>query len=124
MAGMLRRVRLATARRLRTNSTDAEHRLWLKLRRMPTYGTHFRRQVAIGPYVVDFACMRARLVIEVDGSQHAIESVLQRDTGRTQWLEREGYRVIRFWNNEISQNMNGVLEKIHASLLASPNADF
>ena len=91
---------------------------------MPTYGTHFRRQVAIGPYVVDFACMRARPLIEVDGSRHAIESVLQRDTGRTQWLEREGYRVIRFWNNEISQNMNGVLEKIHASMLASPDADF
>jgi len=118
----IRQFRLATARRLRKDSTAAERRLWFKLRRLPTYGTHFRRQVAIGPYVVDFACMRVRLVVEVDGSQHAAGPAVQRDASRTEWLEREGYRVIRFWNNEITQNMNGVLDRIHAALYGLPDA--
>src|SRR5262249_28586808 len=89
-----------TARRLRLNQTNAEERLWRKLRHWPMQGTHFRRQVPIGPYIADFACMAARLVIEVDGSQHGIGDKIVRDETRTRWLEAAGYRVVRFWNND------------------------
>src|SRR5687767_14917395 len=94
-----------TARRLRTNSTGAEARLWQHLKRSPVLGSHFRRQAPIGPYIADFACMAARLVIEVDGSQHGLDAGMRRDARRTQWLEREGYRVIRFWNNDVTENI-------------------
>jgi very-short-patch-repair endonuclease len=113
----------ATARRLRMNATDAEARLWRHLRRFPITGTHFRRQVPIGPYVADFACMTARLVIEIDGSQHGGEAHRVRDQARTQWFAREGYRVIRFWNNDVSQNITGVLEAIYAAVHGSPDAE-
>ncbi len=86
-------------------------------------GSHFRRQVPVGPYVADFACMAARLIIEVDGSQHGGEAGIARDRERTRWLEREGYRVIRFWNNEISENIIGILETIHIALFGSLNSD-
>jgi very-short-patch-repair endonuclease len=105
-----------TARRLRANATNAEDVLWRQLRRSPVLGTHFRRQVPIGPYVADFACMAARIVIEVDGSQHAEGPVAERDEIRTRWLESAGYRVLRFWNNDITQNMEGVLEAIHHAI--------
>ena len=86
-------------------------------------GSHFRRQVPIGPYVADFACMAARLVIEVDGSQHGDAVVKVHDDARTQWLEREGYRVVRFWNNDLIENIEGVLETIHAALYGSRDSD-
>src|SRR5215831_6159538 len=105
-----------TARRLRGNTTNAEDILWRHLRRSPVLGTHFRRQVPIGRYVADFACMAARLVIEVDGSQHAEGPVAKTDKERTRWLEAEGYRVLRFWNNDITQNIEGVLETIHSAM--------
>jgi very-short-patch-repair endonuclease len=105
-----------TARRSRANSTGAEEILWRHLRRSPVLGTHFRRQVPIGGYVADFACMAARLVIEVDGSQHAEGPVAESDKERTRWLEAEGYRVLRFWNNDIRQNIDGVLEAIHSAI--------
>jgi len=111
----LRKFRLATAKRLRQNATDAEQRLWRALRRVPTFGTHFRRQVAIGPYVADFACQRARLIVELDGSQHGDPAAAARDAQRTGWLESQGYRVLRFWNNDLS-NMDAVLETIRAAL--------
>jgi very-short-patch-repair endonuclease len=76
-----------TARRLRANATDAEARLWQHLKRSAMLGTHFRRQVPIGPYIADFACMAARLIIEVDGSQHGVDVGMSRDAKRTQWLE-------------------------------------
>jgi very-short-patch-repair endonuclease len=75
------------------------------------------------PYVADFACMAARLIIEVDGSQHGDIAVKARDDVRTQWLEREGYRVIRFWNNDLTGNMQGVLEVIHAAIHGSRDSD-
>jgi very-short-patch-repair endonuclease len=87
------------------------------------FGSHFRRQVPIGPYVADFACMAARLVIEVDGSQHGETAAEARDEMRTQWLEREGYRVLRFWNNELTENMQGVLEAVHAALYGSRDSE-
>jgi very-short-patch-repair endonuclease len=72
-----------TARRLRLNQTDAEARLWRRLRNWPMEGTHFRRQAPIGPYIVDFACMAVRLVIELDGSQHGVGENVIRDEART-----------------------------------------
>src|SRR5262249_35580093 len=85
----------------------------------PWLGSHFRRQVPIGPYVVDFACMAARLIVEVDGSQHGSDQGHARDEERTRWLEKEGYRVVRFWNNDITQNVEGVLETIYVALYGS-----
>jgi very-short-patch-repair endonuclease len=110
------------ARQLRANATDREVRLWRHLRRSPLLGSHFRRQVPIGPYVADFVCMAARLIIEVDGSQHGDAAFKARDDVRTRWLEREGYRVLRFWN-DLSENINGVLEAIHAALYGSRDSD-
>ena len=85
-------------------------------------GSHFRRQVPIGPYVADFACMAAHLIVEVDGSQHGTEEGQTRDEVRTKWLEQEGFRVLRFWNNDITNQTEGVLESIYAALYGSPNA--
>jgi very-short-patch-repair endonuclease len=113
----------STARRLRSNATDAENKLWRQLRRLEMHGTHFRRQAPIGDYVVDFACMAAHLVIEVDGSQHGSGEVEIRDRQRTQWLEAAGYRVLRFWNNEVNQNIHGVLDAIYEAVYGSPNAE-
>ena len=113
----------ATARRLRTNATGAETSLWRHLKRMETSGTHFRRQVPIGRYIADFACMASRLVVELDGSQHGDEVNKAKDEERTRWLESEGYRVIRFWNNDVSQNLDGVLDTIRAALYGSRDVD-
>jgi very-short-patch-repair endonuclease len=115
--------RRPTARRLRANNTAAEMLLWPELRKLETKGTHFRRQVPIGPYVADFACMASRLVIEVDGSQHGDEPNRLRDEKRTLWLESEGYRVLRFWNNDITQNPAGVLDVIYAALYGTRDAE-
>jgi very-short-patch-repair endonuclease len=112
-----------TARRLRLNQTDAEARLWRHLRHWPMEGTHFRRQVPIGAYVVDFACMAARVVIELDGSQHGLDNNVAHDAARTCWLEAAGYRVIRFWNNDLINNMQGVLESIYAAVHGSTIAE-
>ena len=119
----IERFRRATARRLRAESTETESLLWRRLRTIVTAGTHFRRQVPIGPYVVDFACMAARLIIELDGSQHNTDAHRASDEQRTRWLESEGYQVIRFWNNELSSNMDGVLETVYAALYGSRDAD-
>jgi very-short-patch-repair endonuclease len=112
-----------TARRLRLNQTSAEERLWRRLRDFPVQGTHFRRQVPIGSYIADFACMAAHLIIEVDGSQHGVGENVARDAERTRWLESAGYRVIRFWNNDITNNMEGVLESIYAAVHGSTIAE-
>jgi very-short-patch-repair endonuclease len=112
-----------TAHRLRSNATAAEAKLWRQLRQFETRGTHFRRQVPIGDFIADFACMAARVVIEVDGSQHGDGPGLLRDAERTRWLEAEGYRVLRFWNNEVTENLAGVLDVIHAALYGSRDAD-
>jgi|SRR5690606_21969395 len=104
----------AIARALRKNSTDAEERLWSRLRRRQLDGWRFRRQVPLGPYVVDFACLAARLVIEVDGSQHSWRA--EHDAARTSWLEANGFQVLRFWNNEVHSNLDGVLETVRRAL--------
>jgi len=115
--------RRRTARRLRANTTDAEVRLWRALRRLSLSGSHFRRQVPVGPFVADFACLAARLIIEIDGSQHAAPDGVARDMTRTQWLAAEGYTVLRFWNNEINGNIEGVLTAIYAALYGSMDAE-
>jgi len=103
------------ARRLRADMTDVERRLWLHLRGEQLDGYRFRRQVPIGDYVVDFACMKAKLVIELDGGQHA--SAETEDARRTRWLESQGYRVLRFWDSDILEEPEGVLETIRKALL-------
>ena len=115
-AAGLARFRRERARRLRHGATDPERILWRALERLPLQGTHFRRQVPIGPYVADFACLAARLVIELDGAQHGNDRNVVRDRTRQAWLEAEGYRVIRFWNAEIADNLEGVLDTIYAAL--------
>src|SRR3981081_1500939 len=112
-----------TGRGLRLNQAAAEERLWQRLRRFPIQGTHFRRQVPIGPYIADFTCMAAHLIIEVDGSRRGVGENVTRDEARTRWLESAGYRVIRFWNNDITNNMDGVLESIYAAVHGSTVAE-
>ncbi|MDJ0943779.1 MAG: endonuclease domain-containing protein [Kiloniellales bacterium] len=100
------------ARELRRNQTRAEAKLWSALRNRQAAGLKFRRQVPLGPYVVDFFCLSASLVVEVDGGQHGAPDGRAQDARRTRWLEAEGYRVIRFWNNEVAENPEGVLTVI------------
>jgi very-short-patch-repair endonuclease len=111
--------RKAAAQRMRTDATAAEARLWQHLRRHPMIGSHFRRQVVIGPYIADFACMAAKLIIEVDGSQHGEDAGAARDIARTKHLEAEGYRVLRYWNNDVFTNIDSVLNDIHSALCSS-----
>ncbi len=109
---------IAAARDLRNNPTDAESRLWARLRRKQIDGHRFRRQVPLGPYVVDFVCLETRLIIEVDGGQHNERAPL--DARRTAWLEANRFRVIRFWNNDVLQNVDGVIEAVRAALVSPP----
>ena len=104
------------ARSLRQRMTEAEKRLWWHLGRVPVGASHFRRHAAIGPYVVHFVSHGARLIIEVDGAQHGTEAGLRADLVRTQWLESQGYRVLRFWNHEVMTQIEAVLDTIFASL--------
>ena len=106
------------ARELREQMTDAEVRLWFRLRANRIGGHHFRRQVPVGPYVVDFLCVKAQLVVEVDGSQH--QTALNHDEARTAWLRARGFRVLRFWNNEVLAQTESVLERIRLVLLEPP----
>ncbi|WP_299717261.1 DUF559 domain-containing protein [Tardiphaga sp.] len=105
--------RVPRARALRRDPTDAEKKLWLHLRDIFPGKSHFRRQATIGPYFADFACHQTRVVIEVDGGQHA-DSLS--DARRTAYLEARGYRVLRFWNNDVLTNIDGVLESICSSI--------
>ena len=102
------------ARRLRVNLTYAEQRLWERLRRKQFNGIHFRRQQPIASYVVDFYCHEARLIIELDGGQHSEQN--EKDAARTPELKSLGFHVIRFWNNDVLKNMDGVLERIAEEL--------
>jgi very-short-patch-repair endonuclease len=101
------------ARRLRRASTDAERKLWYRLRSRSVDGYKFVRQEPIGPYVADFVCRERRLIVEVDGSQHADS---KRDLIRSLWLVEHRYKVLRFWNNDVLSNIDGVLEAIALAL--------
>ena len=90
---------------MRQTMTDAEVRLWLRLRKPGIDGLRFRRQVPIGPYIVDFFCPQHRLIVEIDGGQHANDDAAARDRERDAWLARHGYRVVRAWNNDVMDNL-------------------
>ncbi len=105
---------VAKASALRRNPTDAEKKLWTALRRRQLDGHFFRQQAPVGPYIVDLVCKKSRLVIEVDGGQHALQAA--HDETRTIFLRQQGYEVLRFWNNEVFENLEGVLETIRTKL--------
>jgi very-short-patch-repair endonuclease len=109
------------ARSLRRELTDAEHIIWSALRAHRMNGASFRRQTPIGPYVVDFMCPAASLVIEIDGGQHFEAQQMKRDTRRDAFLRSKGYRVLRFNNHDVMTNKQGVLEVIAAALAATPS---
>src|ERR1700690_8395 len=98
------------ARQLRKELTPAEQKLWANLRNNKLNGVNFRRQHAIGSYIVDFVAIKHKLVIELDGSQHLKQE--ERDTERTQYLESQGYKVIRFWNDKVMNDIEGVVHAI------------
>lgn len=106
---------LLKAKSLRCNLTDAERKLWSILRNSQLSGAKFPRQQPIGPLVVDFVCQQQRLIVEADGGQH---SGNPKDSRRTAFLEGKGYRVLRFWNNDILANLDGVAQIIAAALSA------
>ena len=102
------------ARVLRANQTEAETRLWRRLRDRQLGGAKFRRQVPIGPYIADFVCFAAKLIVELDGGQYA--DTAEADSARTVWLEKRGFRVLRFWNHDVLANPDGVPERILEAL--------
>ena len=104
------------SRALRQNSTDAERKLWKVLRSRQLNGFKFRKQVEIDGYIVDFLCAERRVIVEVDGGQHTPE----RDARRTAYLESQGFRVIRFWNNDVLQNLDGVWTILETALETTP----
>jgi very-short-patch-repair endonuclease len=110
------------ARKLRKDMPEAEQRLWYFIRRSELGGFRFRRQHTIGPYIVDFACLEAKLVIELDGDQHALGDAPKRDEKRDAYLTAEGFEVLRFWNNEVYENIDGVLEAILDAAMNSVRA--
>lgn len=110
------------ARTLRARPTDAERKLWYLLRSLKPLGLHFRRQAPIGIYIADFAWHDGKLVIELDGSQHADERQSY-DSKRTQWLQSQGYRVLRFWNNDVLKSPREVGEAILAAARENPTPD-
>jgi very-short-patch-repair endonuclease len=110
------------ARHMRKAPTQAERKLWWHLRhRLALTGSHFRRQVQIGPYIVDLVSHKLKLVIEIDGGQHG--SQLANDATRTLRLETAGYLVLRFWNNEVLSNIEGVLDEIRRVAMTTPTPD-
>jgi len=100
------------SRQLRKNMTPQERKLWYIIRNRQFYGYRFRRQFPLGQYIVDFICREKKIVIEIDGGQHNEIKNIQYDNKRTEYLISEGYKVIRFWNNDIDKNMGGVYNKL------------
>jgi len=109
------------SRNLRKNQTDAENLLWRHLRGKQLEGLRFRRQHPLGRYIVDFVCLEKRLVLELDGGQHGEEEGTIKGKERDHWLTTEGYRVLRFWNNDVLTNLEGVMDMIWSHVL--PNSD-
>jgi very-short-patch-repair endonuclease len=105
---------VGVAKRLPRNQTDAERVLWFHLRDRRLRGLKIKRQVPIDRYIADFCCADARLIVELDGGQHATRAL--QDANRTKILEAMGYLVLRFWNNDVMQNIDGVLEEISNTL--------
>jgi len=109
---------IKTAKTLRKRSTDVEMFMWRHLRAKQLKGLKFRRQQPIGSYIVDFVCFEKKVIIEVDGGQHSVETDKERD----EWLKSQGFKVLRFWNNEVLTNTQGVLEVIRNNCLLPPPA--
>jgi very-short-patch-repair endonuclease len=109
--------KLRYARKLRRQMTDAEHRLWRYLRAHRLRGHKFKRQQPIGPYIVDFVSFEANLIVEVDGSQHQESKA---DVARDAWLASEGFKILRFWNNDVIGRTEAVLDEILRHLDPSP----
>jgi very-short-patch-repair endonuclease len=109
---------LPRARALRRNQTEPEHRFWGLVRNRRLEGHKFVRQLPIGPFVADFACREAALIVELDGGQHADSSS---DADRTRYLNERGYSVLRFWNNDVLTNGRGVAESILAAIAGHPS---
>ena len=106
---------------MRKIPTEAEKKLWWHLRRLPVQGGHFRRQVQIGPYIADFVSHTSKLVIEIDGGQHNEHQ--SEDQVRSLRIQAEGYRVLRFWNNDVLANVEGVLIEILSAIAITPTPD-
>lgn len=102
----------SVSRRLRSEQTDAEKALWLQVRNRRLQGLKFRRQVEIEQYIADFVCFEKRLIVELDGGQHGEDHAIEKDRQRTEFLEGKSFLVMRFWNNEVLKNMEGVLLSI------------
>jgi very-short-patch-repair endonuclease len=109
------------ARELRANATNAERLLWVHLSARKVAGTRFNRKVPIGPFICDFVSRSAKLIVEVDGGQH--DSNAAADEARTRHLEARGFRVVRFWNNEVLQQIEGVVAEIERALADTPSPD-
>ena len=111
------------ARQLRRDVTEAEKRLWHRIRRRKLDGQRFRRQVPLGGYIADFACLASCVIIELDGGQHAEDDNEALDAERTAWLEREGYLVLRFWNSQVLTEIDSVTETIYNALVLRRGSD-
>ncbi len=109
------------ARDLRKTMTVPERKLWRALSDRKVSGFRFRRQHPIGLFIADFVCLERQLVVEVDGSHHALGDQIEHDKRRTQWLNVEGYRVIRFWSNDVMQSLDGVVQSIVEELERTRN---
>ena len=107
------------AKHLRKNQTDAERLLWNRLRNRQLCNCKFRRQHEIGSYIVDFICLESKLIIELDGSGHILKK--EHDANRTNYLESLGYKIIRFWNNEVLQELDNVLNAIYQEIVGNPS---
>ena len=105
-------MKIHVTRKLRRTQTPHESKLWYTVRNGNLRGLKFRRQFKIGPYVVDFFCPAHRLVVELDGGHHTEYEVMTRDAKRQQYIEAQGYRVLRFWNSDIDTNLEDVLNEI------------
>ena len=114
---------LLFSRHLRTNNTDAERRLWYRLRDRRLKGYKFRRQHPIGKYIVDFCCIERSLVLELDGGQHATH-LINADRERTAYFWKMGFQVLRFWDNDVLRNEEGILLEIVNTLERLPSASY
>jgi very-short-patch-repair endonuclease len=108
------------ARRLRKQMTPQEVKLWVHLRSWRERGYHFRRQSPRNDFIVDFVCLKHRLVVEIDGGQHNFDAHARRDEKRDRHFTAEGFRALRFWNNEVDRNLDGVLTMIDQALREPP----
>lgn len=109
---------LSQSRRLRKESTPHERKMWYQLRAGRFENLKFRRQCVVGQYIVDFCCLDRKLIVELDGGGHDVDTQRATDAERDRYFLESGYRVIRFWNNEIDMNLNGVLEKLRQAVQA------